>query len=103
MSELDSRTEAMDRALAEEAMRNRSRSLLPTTLRRAAEAAHIAQLHLDSSLGMVREALIELRAEHGYVRLGRRLGISDQHVRNLCAGRQQPGRDLIAKILEGAE
>lgn len=74
-----------------------------TTLRRAADAARIAQLHLDSSLGMVREALIALRAEHGALRLGRMLGISDQHVRNLCAGRQQAGRDLIAKILEGAK
>ncbi len=100
MSELDSRAEAVDRALAEEAMRNRSRSLFPPSLIRAAEAAHIAQLHLDSSLGMVREALIALRAEHGALRLGRRLGISDQYVRMLCAGSRQPGRELIAKILE---
>lgn len=71
-----------------------------TALRRAADDARYAQWKLDASLGMVREALIELRAEHGSVRLGRMLGISDQHVRNLCSGRQQPGRALIAKILE---
>lgn len=74
-----------------------------TALRRAADAARVAQLHLDASLGMVREALIALRAEHGALRLGRMLGISDQRVRNLCSGRQHAGRELIAKILEGAK
>lgn len=72
-------------------------------LRRAAVLAQVQQESLDAALADVREALIELRAEHGSVRLGRRLGISDQYVRMLCAGSRQPGRELIARILEGAK
>lgn len=64
----------------------------------ACEDAFVANLRLQTDIDSLIQEMMQLRKQHGTLRLARKLGISDQYVRDLCSGKRRPGIRLIRRI-----
>lgn len=72
--------------------------MITPALKRHAADVVMAHMAADVSADGMREEIAALRKQHGALRLARKIGVTDQYIRDLCAGRRRPGIALARKI-----